>query len=276
MSARGFDTKFGVGRIGELSRGPGVYEWLGGDGQTLYVGKAKNLRNRLRQYRNASRKKAHRKMRQLVAAAAELRVRPTESDLAALLLENELIQKLRPPFNVSGAFTFLYPCIGLRVHGRELDLCCTTSPAMLEPFVFFGAYRSPRLTRAAFDALVELLEHVAHKEPSRRVRDLPRVPFTRLVRFRQLDAKWRLALEQFLLGTSPELLRRLVLALIEKPAARRRADETQASLELLKRFWDEETEPLRQALVATRREALQFLPQAERDRAFLEARSASR
>ena len=273
VSARRFDAKCGVNRLEELPRSPGVYEWLGPDGETLYVGKAKNLRNRLRQYRNASRTRVHRKMRALVAAASELRVRPCESDLAALLIENELIQRLRPPFNVSGAFTWLYPCIGLRVHELELDLCCTTSPSALEAFVFFGAYRSPRLTRAAFGSLVELLEHLGHLEPTRRLRDLPRVPFTRLVRFRQLDSRWRTALDQFFLGTSPQLLTRLVLALVEKPAARRHADAIQASLGLLKRFWDEESEPLRQAMVAAGRGRDRFLPQTERDPLFLKARS---
>lgn len=273
MSVRRFDAKFGLERISEIPRSPGVYEWLDADGQSLYVGKAKDLRSRLRQYRNASRKKAHRKMRKLVAAASELRVRPCESDLAALLLENELIQKLRPPFNVSGAFAFLYPCIGLRVHEREFDLCCTTSPAALEPFAFFGAYRSPRLTRAAFAALVELFDHLGHREPTRRLSDLPRVPFTRLVRFRQLDAGWRTALEQFLAGASPEFLERLLLALLEKPAARRQAEATQACLELLKRFWDEESVPLRRALTLAGREGHRFVPQSERDRLFLEARS---
>jgi hypothetical protein len=276
VSARRFDAKFGEDRIAELPPLPGVYEWLGPEGETIYVGKAKNLRNRLRQYRNASRKKVHRKMRELVAAANEFRVQPCDSELSALVLENELIQKLRPPFNVSGAFAFLYPCIGLRVHERELELCCTTSPGLLRPFVFFGAYRSPRLTRAAFGALVELLEHLGHREPTRRVRDLPKVPFTRLVRFRQLDAGWRTALEGFFLGTSPDLLKRLVLALLEKPAARRHAEETQALLELVKQFWIEESESLRRALIATGRGRNRFLPQAERDRVFLEAGAASR
>ena len=276
MSARRFDAKCGVNRLDQLPRSPGVYEWLGPDGQTLYVGKAKSLRNRLRQYRNASRKKVHRKMRELVAAASGLRVRSCESDLAALLLENELIQRLRPPFNVSGAFTWLYPCIGLRVHEGQLDLCCTTSPGALEAFVFFGAYRSPRLTRGAFGSLVELLEHLSHLEPTRRLRDLPRVPFTRLVRFRRLDSTWLTALEQFFLGTSSQLLIRLVLALVEKPAARRHAEATQAALQLLKRFWDEESEPLRQALVAAGRSSDRFVPQTERDRLLIEVRSGAR
>lgn len=273
MSARRFDAKFGATRIDELPPAPGVYEWLGPAEQTLYVGKAANLRNRLRQYRNAGRRKAHRKMRALVAAASDLRVRACDSELAALLLENQLIQQLRPPFNVSGAFSMLYPCIGLRPHDRDLDLCCTTSPHLLGEFACFGAYRSARLTRAAFGALVELLAHVGHVEPARRLTDVPRIPYTRMVRVRQLDPGWRTALEPFLLGTSPQLLTQLVLALVEKPTARRHAEPTQAALQLLKDFWDEECEPLRQAMVAAGRGGDRFLPQGERDPLFLEVRA---
>lgn len=276
MSARRFDAKFGATRLDELPRAPGVYEWIGPDEQTLYVGKAANLRNRLRQYRNAGRKKSHRKMRTLVAAASGLRVRSCESDLAALLLENQLIQQLRPPFNVAGAFTMLYPCIGLRVHERALDLCCTTSPHLLGEFAFFGAYRSARVTRAAFGSLVALLGHLGHPEPTRRLSDVPTVPFTRLARFRQLDATWCTALEQFFLGTSPQLLTDLVLALVEKPAARRHAEAVQSALRELKCFWDEEAEPLRQALVAGGRGGDRFLAQSERDPLFLEVRALRR
>jgi hypothetical protein len=273
VSTRRFDTKFGATRIDELPAAPGVYEWLGPAEQTLYVGKAANLRNRLRQYRNASRRKAHRKMRTLVAAASGLRVRACESELAALLLENQLIQQLRPPFNVSGAFSMLYPCIGVRAHDRDLDLCCTTSPHLLGEFACFGAYRSPRLTRAAFGALVDLLAHVGHVEPARRLTDVPKVPYTRMVRVRQLDPGWRTTLEPFLRGTSPQLLTQLVLALVEKPSARRHAESTQAALQLLKDFWDEECEPLRQAMVAAGRGDDRFLPQTERDPLFLEVRA---
>jgi len=273
VSARRFDAKFGATRIDELPAAPGVYEWLGAEEQTLYVGKAANLRTRLRQYRNASRRKAHRKMRALVAAASGLRVRRCDSELAALLLENQLIQELRPPFNVSGAFPMLYPCIGVRAHERDLDLCCTTSPHLLGDIACYGAYRSPRLTRAAFGALAYLLAHVGHVEPSRRLTDVPRIPYTRWVRVRQLEPRWRPAIEVFLLGTSPELLAQLVLALVEKPAARRQAEPTQAALQLLKHFWDEESAPLRQAMITAGRGDDRFLPQAERDPLFLAVRA---
>jgi hypothetical protein len=271
VSARAFDKKFGPGFFETVPDAPGVYEWLSPDGQTLYVGKAANLKKRLRQYRTAGRKKVERKRAELVRVAAAIRFKETENELAALLLENELIQKLRPPHNVAGAFTFLYPCIGVRLSGKDVDLCCTTSPDQLPDFEFTGAFRSPKFTRAAFDSLVELLEFVGHREPTRRVTDLPKVDFTRVVRFRQLDAAWVTRLLSWLRGASSDFLKHLLLALLEKQAARRHAEETQAQLEFLKRFWLEECVALREALRVVGRDAVNFVTQAERDPLFLTA-----
>lgn len=66
-------------------------------------------------------------MRDLVAAASGLRVRSCESDLAALLLEIALIQELRPPFNVSGAFTMLYRASGCGCTSETL-ICAARPP----------------------------------------------------------------------------------------------------------------------------------------------------
>lgn len=271
----GFDEKLGASFLESVPSAPGVYEWQDAQGQTLYVGKAKNLRNRLRQYRNATRRKATRKQWEIVRAATALRIQPTDSELAALLRENELIQSLRPPLNLSGAFDFLYPAIGLRRHGHELDLVCTTTTAPFEAlgdFVFAGVFRSAALTRAAFASLVELLAHVAHIEPSRRVMDLPKVPFTRVVRLRRLPTDLDVALLAFLRGAGKEALRPLVLTLLERPGARRHGADTQDHLSLLARFSIEECEPLRAALLSTGQRVDAVLPQAERDRTFLLAK----
>src|SRR4029453_2100234 len=104
VGLRLFDGKFGSDRLRELPRQPGVYLFLDAKGRVLYAGKAKDLRRRLAGYRNASRRKAHRKMRTLVRLAASLEVRPQESETQALLLENQLIRTLRPPYNVDGAY----------------------------------------------------------------------------------------------------------------------------------------------------------------------------
>lgn len=272
MSNR-FDQKFGEAFLATVPDGPGVYEWLASDGSTLYVGKAVSLRRRIAQYRLAGgRKKVERKRWRLVKEAASLRFRPCESELAALLLENELIQTLRPPHNVSGVFSFMYPCLGVRRAGKDVDLCCTTSPDQLPDFEFSGAFRSPALTRAAFDALVGLLEYVGHREPSKRLTDVPKVDFTRVVRFRQLDPAWSEHLQAWWRGTSPAFLKALVLELLEQRAARRHADDTQEHLQLLRRFWEEECLPLRTAMSQVGRGHEPFLPQALRDPVFLAAK----
>ena len=142
-----FDRTFGADFIKSVPLRPGVYQVLDAGGAVIYVGKAKSLRRRLQQYRNARRLKRHEKMRTILVAAHSLQVTACESDLDALLLENRLIQTLRPRFNIAGAFSFLYPCIGLVRSERELHLCYSTSPVEFPMFDFFGAYRSRQKTK---------------------------------------------------------------------------------------------------------------------------------
>ncbi len=269
--SRHFDARFGSTFLDEVPKTPGVYEMLDAAGRTLYVGKAKNLKLRLGQYRRASRKKVHAKMRAIVRDAASVRLRPCATELEALLLENQLIQSLRPPHNVAGAFTFLYPCVGVRVHETDVDLCCTTSPAAFDGFVFYGAFRDRRLVRAAFEALTELLDFVGHREPASRLKDLPRVKFSRVVRYRRLSTRWVDLLDGFFRGDARTLLSQLVLALVERPAARRHADETQAHLTLLGQFFELEAHALRSALTAVGRAHDLGISQAGRDPLFLAA-----
>lgn len=270
MTARSFDSKFGTGFLVTVPEGPGVYEWLDAAGVTLYVGKAANLRKRLAQYRLAGgRKKVEKKRAQLVKLASSVRFRATEDELAALLLENELIQSLKPTHNVSGAFSFMYPCLGVRRVEKDVELCCTSLPDELQGFEFAGAFRSKAVTRAAFEALVELLEHVGHLEPSKQA--WPK--YTRVVRFRRLDESWTKELLAWWRGQSRTFVSRLVIALTEKQAARRHVDETKELLAVLKQFHQEECVPLREVLIRLGRNDDLFLAQAERDRAFLKAKS---
>ena len=267
-----FDELLGADFLDGVPEAPGVYEWLDAAGATVYVGKAVDLRRRLSQYRLATRRKKTRKRWEIVRASASLRFETCATELDALLLENERIQRLRPPLNVAGAFAFLYPCIGVRRGAAGLDLVCTTTPSGFEGFVFTGAFRSASGTRDAFASLVALLAHFGHVEPSRRVKDVPKVPYSRVVRFRRLAESWDGVLLRFLRGEGRSALQTLTLALLERPAARRHAADTQEHLERLTAFSEEECEPLR-AVLARFGSADGFLPQEERDRAFLIARS---
>ena len=96
------DLEFGKELIGKkiplISNSPGVYRMLDKKGQVLYVGKAKNLPNRLKSY-VADKNQAIRTERML-ALTNNLEIITTSSEAEALLLEANLIKKFKPKFNV--------------------------------------------------------------------------------------------------------------------------------------------------------------------------------
>jgi DNA polymerase-3 subunit epsilon len=79
---------------------PGVYYFLDKHGTTLYVGKAKNLRARVRTYFNGG--DGRRKVGRLVEEVAEVRYKETASELRALILEAREIKRLLPRYNSAG------------------------------------------------------------------------------------------------------------------------------------------------------------------------------
>jgi DNA polymerase III subunit epsilon len=79
---------------------PGVYYFLDKHGTTLYVGKAKNLRARVRTYFNGG--DGRRKVGRLVEEVAEVRTKETGSELRALILEAREIKRLLPRYNSAG------------------------------------------------------------------------------------------------------------------------------------------------------------------------------
>jgi DNA polymerase-3 subunit epsilon len=83
-----------------LPNTPGVYYFIDKRGTTLYVGKAKDLKARVRTYFNGG--DGRRKVGRLVEEVAEVRVRETESELHALILEAREIKRLLPRYNSVG------------------------------------------------------------------------------------------------------------------------------------------------------------------------------
>lgn len=77
---------------------PGVYWFLGKDDEVLYVGKAKNLKNRVTSYRHVKRLSS--RIQQMVLSAAKLKWEVLESELEALLVEAELIRTHQPSVNI--------------------------------------------------------------------------------------------------------------------------------------------------------------------------------
>ncbi|HEY1212724.1 MAG TPA: GIY-YIG nuclease family protein, partial [Bryobacteraceae bacterium] len=92
---KGFDAKEFVG---SLPRRPGVYRMYNADHEILYIGKAKNLKDRVGTYFAAS--NVNPKVQALVAQIADIEVTVANSETEALLLEYNLIKAHKPRFNV--------------------------------------------------------------------------------------------------------------------------------------------------------------------------------
>jgi excinuclease ABC subunit C len=271
---RPFDRKFGADWLRQLPAAPAVYLFKDARGEVLYAGKAKDVRRRLARYRNATRRKAHRKLRALVREASSLEVRLQPSERAALLVENELIRTLRPPYNVDGAFSFLYPAIGLGARGHQVLLGFTTRAQAWRTLElrWHGSFRSRRRARDAFDALTRLLAFLAHPEPRSRLPRVPRPRGSRLLAFRQLAPDLQRMLGQLLAGESPAALAELSLRLLENAAARREAERVEDDLRRVAAFYESDLATLRRALRAAGHTG-SFVPQAERDALFLSQRA---
>lgn len=270
MGVKLFDRKFGKALAGGPPATPGVYLFRDDAGKVLYVGKAKHLRRRLASYRNATRRKVHRKMRLLVRQAASIEVEPLASEREALVRENALIRSLRPPFNVDGAYSFLYPAIGTGSHADRRLFCFTTSPGAWGSldFRWYGTFRSRVRAKDAFDALMALLGFLAHREPVARLPSHPRLRGSRLVAFRQLSSAVEAKIDAFLSGETSSPLVFLAEALLEKPGARQQADRVQESLECLSSFFETDLRKLRAALDAAGIPG-SFVAQDERDTLFI-------
>lgn len=271
---RAFDRKFGARFLEGVPPRPGVYRLYDAQGTLLYVGKARDLRRRLAQYRATRRIKRDSKRRALVRAAARIAWEACASEMEAALLEIRLIQTLRPRANVAGAFPFLYPFIGIRADGRETQFCLTTAPDAFATFALHGAFRSRRVTGEAFFALMRLLRFVGHLTP--RSRRAPRAPAAHsyVFTFRRLPADWPPLCARLLRGVSPDALEHLVLRLVEQAGARARRAEIQEDLRAVQRFFEEEAAALAGAIAATGYPRYP-VPQNERDALLLRSRRSS-
>jgi len=98
----------------QVTERPGVYRMFNAEGDILYVGKAGNLKKRLSSYfRNQGQAI---KTRSLVSRIANIEVTVTASETEALLLEQNLIKSLRPPYNILLRDDKSYPYIYLSEH----------------------------------------------------------------------------------------------------------------------------------------------------------------
>lgn len=139
-------------QIQTLPDSPGVYQYFDAAGKILYVGKAKNLKKRVASYFNKVHDTA--KTNVLVKKIVTIKhiVVPTETD--ALLLENNLIKKLQPRYNVLLRDDKTYPWICIK--NEAFPRVFSTRKMIKDGSEYFGPYTSFKTVHTILDLIKEL------------------------------------------------------------------------------------------------------------------------
>jgi excinuclease ABC subunit C len=139
--------------VGSLPRRPGVYRMYGANHDLLYVGKARNLRDRVGTYFNPS--NVVPKVHALVQQITGIEVTVTHSEVEALLLEYNLIKEHRPRFNVVLRDDKSFPYIHLRTD-HEFPKLAFYRGARAQPGRYFGPFPNAGAVRETLQGLQKL------------------------------------------------------------------------------------------------------------------------
>ncbi len=140
-------------KLEALPAGPGVYQHKDAEGNVLYVGKAKSLRNRVRQYFQKSRS-VDRRIELMLQRATDLEIIVTDSEVEALILEANLIKKLRPRYNVNLKDDKSYPYIVIT--NEPFPRVFVTRRIRRDGSRYFGPYTDVKNVRAALKAVRDI------------------------------------------------------------------------------------------------------------------------
>jgi excinuclease ABC subunit C len=134
-----------------IPAGPGVYLFRDADGSVLYVGKAKSLRSRVRSYFGRG-KDARLGSAQLVERIRDVETIVTGTEAEALHLEQNLVKRYRPPFNIRLRDDKSFPYIAVTVED-EYPRVMFTRERHRRGVVYFGPYANAKKVRETLDVL---------------------------------------------------------------------------------------------------------------------------
>ena len=137
-------------QLGTLPAQPGVYLFRGAGDDVLYVGKAKSLRARVRSYFRGG--DSRQGLDRMLSRVERIEVIVTRSEGEALHLEQNLIKRHRPPFNVRLRDDKSYPYIAVTV-GDDYPRVMFTRERHRRGVVYFGPYSSAKKVRETLDVL---------------------------------------------------------------------------------------------------------------------------
>ena len=142
-------------RVRRLPQQPGVYLHKDKTGKVIYVGKAKALKNRVANYFQPP-ESLNAKTRQLVSHIDDFDIIVTETEFEALVLENSMIKKYKPKYNILLKDDKGYPYIWLDTSAPYPDFKVVSKPAQ-DGARYFGPYPGRVAARRAIDTISEAL-----------------------------------------------------------------------------------------------------------------------
>lgn len=140
-------------RQGEIPTAPGVYRFLDAQGRVLYVGKAKNLRQRLSNY-FAPLRTLHERTRRMVTTATAVEWTVVATDVDSLQLEYMWIKEFDPPFNVRYKDDKSYPFMAVTL-GDEAPRVLVTRNRKIPRARYFGPYPKVWAVHETIDLMIK-------------------------------------------------------------------------------------------------------------------------
>lgn len=137
-----------------LPQAPGVYQYFDADGSIIYVGKAKNLKKRVSSYFTKTHENG--KTRVLVKKIASIKHIVVETETDALLLENNLIKKHKPRYNVLLKDDKTYPWICIKK--ERFPRVFTTRRIIKDGSDYYGPYTSMRTVKTLLELIKGLYQ----------------------------------------------------------------------------------------------------------------------
>jgi len=133
---------------------PGIYQYFDQSGKIIYVGKAKNLKKRVASYFNQNQQ--NRKTALLVRSISEIKHMVVETEQDALLLENNLIKKYQPRYNIRLKDDKTYPWIVIK--NERFPRVFQTRTVVRDGSTYFGPYTSILMVRTLLEFFRKLFK----------------------------------------------------------------------------------------------------------------------
>ena len=137
-------------KLASLPTSPGVYQFRNSAGKVIYVGKAKNLRSRVRSYFRDPKQQSG-KTQVLVTHIADLEIIITSSEVEALILEDNLIKELRPRYNINLKDDKTYPW--LVITAEPFPRIYITRNRVRDRSTWFGPYTEAGQLRSILELI---------------------------------------------------------------------------------------------------------------------------